>query len=255
MLTEREGNTTGLRRLRVRVERWAGDPASLHEFEADVHVREIPLAPPPVDPESFLPLLTPDERERADRYKVSRARVQFLIGRGLLRTILGVRLGIDPGSVVFDYTGSGKPILPSGQWQFNVSHTDGFAIIAIGQVPVGVDVERVRALANPDGLVGRFFSAAERSQYAALAADDRRAGFFRGWTSKEALLKAAGLSVAYLDDFDVDLDPRRPASLLAARLPALASSDWSLADWSLEPEHVAALAVEGAWQIVLDRSR
>ena len=44
---------------------------------------------------------------------------------------------------------------------FNVTHTDGLALIALARRPVGVDVEQLRAVSDPEGLVRRFFSAAE----------------------------------------------------------------------------------------------
>ena len=48
---------------------------------------------------------------------------------------------------------------------FNVTHTDGLALIALARRPVGVDVEQLRAVSDPEGLVRRFFSAAERDSY------------------------------------------------------------------------------------------
>src|SRR5207249_3409952 len=110
----------------------------------------------------------------------------------------------------------------------------------------------VRAVADPEGLVGRFFSAAERDAYLALPAELRPAGFFRGWTCKEAVIKAAGLSVAYLDGFDVELHPQRPAALLACRHPALVGTDWALAAWEPAGGYAAALAVEGAGELRLE---
>ena len=110
---------------------------------------------------------------------------------------------------------------------------------------MGIDVERIREMANPEGLVSRFFSPRERDEFLALPTGLRPAGFFRGWTCKEALIKASGLSVAYLDGFDVALHPERPAELLAARHPTIAAAAWSLAAWESEPGYAVALAIEG----------
>ena len=81
-----------------------------------------------------------------------------------------------------------------------------------------------------------------------------RPGFFRGWTCKEAIIKASGLSVAYLDGFDVELHPARPAALLAARHPVVAASAWSLAAWEPECGFAAAVAVEGAGELRIDEA-
>jgi len=219
----------------------------------EVRVWVVRLDAPPVAVGELFGCLTTDERERAERYKVAKARHQFVTGRGLLRRLLGECLGIAPPEVPITFTGAGKPVLADAArgLHFNVTHTDGLALIALARRPVGVDVERLRAVSNPEGLVGRFFSSAERAAYLDLPAELRTAGFFRGWTCKEALIKASGLSVAYLDGFDVELHPARPAELLAARHPALTGMHWSLTAWEPASGYTAALAVEGAGQLMI----
>jgi 4'-phosphopantetheinyl transferase len=205
----------------------------------DARVEGIP------DPLDFL---TDDERTRAERYKVEKARHQFVTGRSLLRYLLGTRLGVAPREVQITYTGAGKPVLAdtAAGLHFNVTHTDGLALIAFGTRPLGIDVERVRALANPEGLVARFFSPAERDAFLHLPEELRPAGFFRGWTCKEAVIKAAGLSVAYLDEFDVELHPMQPAKLLAARHPVLCGSGWGMEAWEPLSGFAAAVVMESA---------
>ena len=215
--------------------------------EDEVRVVVVPLDEPPVLAEELFACLTPDEQARAQRYKVENARQQFVVGRALLRRLLGGCLGIAPREVELTYNANGKPLLPDSAagLHFNVTHTTGLAILALAGRPVGVDVERLRVVANPEGLVGRFFSPAERAAFLALADEHRPAGFFRGWTSKEAVIKAAGLSVACLDDFDVELHPARPAALLATRHAVLSAASWQLTAWEPAPGFAAALAVEG----------
>jgi 4'-phosphopantetheinyl transferase len=212
-----------------------------------IHLITIPLETPPIPEAELSSYLTADERERAERYRVEKARGQFVVTRGLLRLTLGGLLGIAPGKVPITYTGVGKPVLQGipDALQFNVTHTDGLALIALAHSAIGVDIERLRTLANPEGLVERFFSRAERDCYRSLEPAKKMAGFFRAWTCKEALLKAAGSSVAYLDLFDVELNPDRPAMLLASRHPGLIGNEWALV--SLEPElgYAAAVAVAG----------
>lgn len=223
--------------------------------ENTIHVCHIPLDRPPVGVEELLGCLTPEERERADRYSVARARHQFVVGRGLLRLVLGGQLGLAPGDVPICYTGVGKPALvePHAGLHFNVTHTDGLALIAFARRPVGIDVERIRPLSDPEGMVGRFFSIAEQESYLTLVPEVRAAGFFRGWTCKEAIIKAVGLSVAYLDGFDVEINPTCPAALLATRHPVLAGADWTLAAWEPAAGYSAAIAAEGRNQLVIER--
>ncbi len=217
----------------------------------DVRVWVFPLDTPPRPEAELLACLTVEERERANRYKIAKPRHQFVTGRGLLRQILGECLGVGPLEVPITYTGAGKPVLAVGDLHFNVTHTDAVALIALANQPVGIDVEQVRKLTNPDGLVERFFSAAECEAYRALPPEMQPRGFFRAWTCKEAIIKAAGLSVTCLDGFDVELDPHRPAVLLSARHPEITAKSWGLTAWEPLPGFAAAVALSS--ELVLEQ--
>jgi 4'-phosphopantetheinyl transferase len=197
-------------------------------------------------------VLTPDERDRAARYKAGTVREQFTASRGLLRKLLGACLGTAPHAVPITYVLNGKPVLAGGELHFNVSHTNGLMMIALAARRIGVDVERTRAVPDAAGLVGRFFSPAEQDAYRRLPEANRERAFFRGWVCKEAVIKAAGATVQYLDGFDVELDPDRPPGVLAIRHEALASSGWQVADWQPEPGFAAALAVEGSGGLMIE---
>ena len=210
----------------------------------EVHVY---LAPPdglPCGIEELAALLTPDERDRAARYRAGTVREQFIVGRGLLRRLLGAYLDTAPHAVPITYILNGKPVLVDSPLHFNVSHTHGLAIIAVADRRVGVDVERTRTIPDAAGLVERFFSPAEQAAYRTLPAEHQNAAFFRGWVCKEAVIKAAGASVQYLDGFDVELDPAKLPGVLAVRHASLAGEGWSVADWEPAPGFAAAIAVE-----------
>lgn len=221
------------------------EAASLELVRDDPWVWAILLDSPPIEYAKLSSYLTSDEQTRADRYKVAPARLQFVITRGLLRWLLGGHLGVAPAAVPITYTGSGKPALAdrSANIHFNVTHTDNLALIAMARRMVGIDVERLRPVSEPEGLVRRFFSAVECETFLTLPDSLRAEAFFRGWTCKEAVIKAAGLSVASLDQFDVEFHPARPAALLAARHPALAAETWRLSAWEPVSGYCAAVAI------------
>lgn len=216
---------------------------------ADVWVWVVALDRPPCAPAELADALTPDERDRAGRYRIGPVREQFVTSRGLLRRVLGGCLGLPAHAVPITYTEAGKPVLADPGCPalfFNLTHTTGLALIAVAARRVGIDVERVRAIPDADGLVERFFSPAERTAFRALPVDRRAAAFLRGWVCKEAVIKAAGASVQYLDGFDMELDPARPPAVLAVRHAAFAGDGWAVADWEPAAGFAAAVAVEAA---------
>jgi 4'-phosphopantetheinyl transferase len=217
----------------------------------------VDLTRPPVPPAELFRRLTTDERARAERYLIATVREQFVIGRGLLRGLLGDCLGCAPEAVPLTQLPTGKPVL-AGQppaLHFNVTHTDGVLVLVAGRRRVGVDVERVRELrADVDGLVNRYFSLAEGIEFRALPVSHRLAAFFRGWTCKEAVIKAAGGTVGCLANFDVELRPDRPPRVNAVRDPQLDGPGWALTEWVANGNVAVALAVEGASGLLVERS-
>jgi 4'-phosphopantetheinyl transferase len=197
------------------------------------------------------PHLSTTEVERAQRYHFAADRARFIVGRGLLRMIVGHYLGIKPAEVGFCYNTYGKPALAleDGErgLQFNLSHAGDRLLYAFAwQRAVGVDVERIRANIEYEVIAVRFFSPQERAALAAVPAKLRLAAFFDGWTRKEAYLKAqgAGLSLP-LDSFDVTITPGEPAALIATRPNAAEAGRWSMQALDVGDEYRAALVAEG----------
>ena len=143
--------------------------------------------------------LSPDEEERADSFYFERDRRRFVVGRGVLRVLLGRYVGCAPEDVVFRYGASGKPELAgdaAAGLHFNLAHTEGLALCAITRVgPVGVDVERVRELPDWQYIAATCFSPSERQRVDSAAPSERRLEFFRAWTRQEAALKATGVGL------------------------------------------------------------
>ncbi len=146
------------------------------------------------DEQALLALLSPDEIQRAMRFKLSLHKQRFIIARGLLRKTLSLYTGVAPNQIVFNYNVSGKPSLQTNPFslQFNVSHSADLAIFALTtDQEVGVDIEKI-ASSFKDDVAKRFFSSAEYTQLMALTDQARNKGFYQIWSKKEAIIKAAG---------------------------------------------------------------
>jgi len=202
----------------------------------------------------FEPTLAADERERADRFRTAELRRRFVAGRGALRALLGAYLGIEPALVAFSYGHRGKPSLATPGVEFNLAHTDDLALCAltVGRA-VGVDVERLRPMDDAERIIARYFTSRECLEFLEHPRAERASAFFRGWTRKEAFLKATGEGLAAsLDSFEVSLDAGG-ARLLRVGDDPDAARRWSLVDVDVEPGFVAALAVEGPIEAVFVR--
>jgi len=227
----------------------------------EIHVWRAGLDEPEGKVRRLARLLSDEERERADRFVLDRVRRRFIVGRALLRTILGRYLGPSPDQIRFAYGAHGKPALapPDDEagLRFNVSHSDGLALYAIGRGrEIGVDVERIRPLPGAERIAERFFSLPERTALQALPASAKLEAFFTCWTRKEAYIKARGDGLGHpLDQFAVTLAPGEPARLW----PAGADDGHEVSRWSLEalppaPGYVAAVAARGrGWRVASRR--
>jgi len=154
-------------------------------------------------------VLSPLEQRRAAAFVRATDRDRFVAAHGRMRAILGEYLGRDPRAIEFAYGPHGRPRLAGDPLDFNLSHSDDRAALAVATgVRVGIDLERERDDVDAEALVRQFFAPEERARFATVDPEERRRWFYRQWVAKEAVLKAhgGGLSVAS-DGFAVCLDP------------------------------------------------
>lgn len=194
---------------------------------------EIEVTPFPLDGEGGLPLalarswLSEDELERAGRFRFERHRDRYLRGRGMLRALLAARLGRTPEELAFTTGAKGKPALAGAGPGFNLSHSEGRAVLAVGDLPdLGVDIEGYDRRVDLDGLARRCFRPSEIAWMASFPPERRHLAFFRIWTAKEARMKATGegfslepqrIELRFADGFPQGIaEPAEPAAHLAS---------------------------------------
>ena len=197
-------------------------------------------------------VLTDDERARADRFYTPDLATRWLLGRSALRSILGRYTGVPPSALALVAEAHGKPAIdptvmarqPSTLPAFNLTHAGELALLAVSRaMPLGIDVERVRAVRDASGIAERFFSPVERDQFRRLDPDDRDRGFFRCWTRKEAFIKAIGEGLSRpLATFDVDFAAGCPARLRRIGSDPAEAAAWWMAAFEPAPDYLAAVA-------------
>lgn len=193
-----------------------------------------------------LQLLDDQEQARAGRFHFERDRIRFVARRAFLRQVLSGYLGIAPALVRYRMSSMGRPEVeqPAGVI-FSASHSDGLAAIAIARGGLlGVDVERVRPIADALDLGRRFFAPREYEHLRTTDEAGRSRAFLELWTRKESYVKAigAGMSMPF-DEFDVlGRDDGRPEPFRQTT----AGVPFTLASLDALPGFVGSVAVSGS---------
>lgn len=200
------------------------------------------------------PFLSDDELDRASAFRFARDRRRFVVGRGILRELLGAYLEVEPASVRFAYGSHGKPRLDGTELSFNLSHSGARALYAFGGgLELGVDVEVLRVEPDFEQVAETVFSARELTELRALPGPARAHAFLRGWTRKEAIVKGCGDGLSMpLQSFDVTLCP--PGAAEPVERAQQIVRGWRLYDLSrLCPGHAAALAARRGIETIVGK--
>ena len=171
------------------------EPVS-HELPAGIELWRVDLDRYRYEPDAAI--FSADERRRAERFLFGDDRRRFLAAHHALRHVLGLALGREPGALAFEANAHGKPrLLEAPGLEFNLSHSVHECLIGIStHRPIGVDVEVVQPVIDADALARRHFTTREFEQWERSPAAGRERVFLRGWTRKEACLKALGLGLS-----------------------------------------------------------
>jgi 4'-phosphopantetheinyl transferase len=150
------------------------------------------ISPPPLSP-----CLNIEERRRRDRFLFDKHRHAFTQAHTLKRLVLtSYEPGMAPQAWRFENRAGGKPVIVQPtRYQFNLSHSESSVAVAIARTEVGVDIELCRPLPRLAALAESVFHPGEQRWLWRQSCLET--SFFRLWTLKEALLKAAGTGFSY----------------------------------------------------------
>lgn len=220
-----------------------------------MHEKSLPPAPDTVDiwcrrvsdrqNEELLNNLSLEEKDRFKRFKNETARTGFLQARGFLRQLLGSYLNMAPAAVPIISLKHGKPALPDNLGlHFNLTHSHDLILYAFAPSPVGIDVEFLGRKVDFVPVMRRFFSENERADWQRNSTPSAAAAFFRGWTRKEAFLKATGEGISGLGITEISFQPENPRALVSRKDNASASLEWLFHDFAPAESYMAAVAVK-----------
>ncbi|MGB1288556.1 MAG: 4'-phosphopantetheinyl transferase family protein [Aggregatilineales bacterium] len=212
----------------------------------EIHIWQMPILKYVSQYDYFRSLLSPDEIKRANRYIHPEHGREFSLVRGYLRYILAQYLDKSPEKFIFHYNPQRKPSLKEGL-HFNLSHSHEQVVMAFSRdYEVGIDLEYMDTSIDTDMLAERFFADEEVQKIQAYQGDMRRQAFFKCWTGKEAYVKVCGEGLFMpLKQFVVDVNPAKPAKLLAVHDNPAAMQTYTLQSIHVSNDYAATLAVAG----------
>ncbi len=158
----------------------------------DVHLHRLQMD------DTWLWALNEGERKRAAAFNHAEDRLRFIAAHGFARDVLAGYEGCEPEDVSFAFSEVyGRPALPEGGLDFNLSYRGNWALLGVGTVRLGVDIERYIVMDDIEGFAENFFSEKERLMLNDTIPNSKTAFFFRQWTLKEAYIKALGVGLSY----------------------------------------------------------
>ena len=201
-------------------------------------------------------LLSAAERQRAGAFRFSRHQRRYILGRGMLRYLLGLYSELAPETISIGTSVTGKPYVNEKigglNFGFNVTHSEHLIAFAFAlETRIGIDVELKTRVGEIAGVVNLFLSSTEKAELRRLLPERRLSALLRAWTSKEALLKAEGIGIAN------DLKSVGLSGDFCPRIVSLPKAMGRPSGWSLyaneNEEAVMAIAIRGSGWMVNQR--
>ncbi|MFG1626484.1 4'-phosphopantetheinyl transferase family protein [Kribbella sp. NPDC049227] len=170
------------------------------------------------------------ERERLAAYTQTEARARFLLGCTMVRRLLAARFSLPAAKIRLDRTcprcGEPHGKVRAAGVELSVTHAGDLVGVAIGDRPVGIDVEKVDPHLDVDGLAHVALTPEEIHELNGVDGGEKVHAFLTYWTRREAAVKATGEGL-----------PAKPRKITAGI---------QLQELDVDPGHVAALAVVSA---------
>lgn len=138
--------------------------------------------------EYFYSIIGKEKEERLLNYRRMEDRVLSLFGDVITRVHIAKLLKVRPSEIRFATTSLGKPWLLwplTSNLFFNISHSGSYVAVSIGNVPLGVDIERIDVNLNLSIANIGFTNEENKAELTTWE-------FYKLWTLKESFIKTIG---------------------------------------------------------------
>jgi len=146
------------------------------------------------DPSDVRLFLDREEYQRFHSYSRRWAGKGFLAGRILAKSMISNYLKYPVENIKFKLGPNGKPLYSGAS--FSISHSGSFAVCAVSEYPVGIDIEKWKRRRSIPFFASTYFYPDEASQVVDPVTDSINIStFYDLWVMKEAWLKCWGRTV------------------------------------------------------------
>jgi len=147
-------------------------------------------------------LIDGERKNKILSQKIKKKADLSLVANALAKHALSTTFNIPLKELYFFETDKGKPYLQSHKnTHFNISHSGEYAVCAVSDVPVGIDIQK-RVPFN-SLVANRIFSPQQLKEIS--DSKDKDAAFCRIWTKHEACAKLTGAGYAQIKNIDEQL--------------------------------------------------
>jgi len=155
----------------------------------------------------YLKCISYEKRIRILKYINEADKKRSLMSELLIRKAASDKLCIPAKRVNISYNPYGKPYIDNERYfNFNISHSESYVVIAISRYKIGIDIEKNKK--TDFAIAERFFTKNEYQYIKSFTTEpDRINAFYMLWTLKESYVKALGKGLSIpLNSFEFEID-------------------------------------------------
>jgi len=144
---------------------------------------------------AWLQYVSAEKRQRLSRIREPQSFAHSLIGDLLVRYLAVQYLGLSNEDLLFRTNQYGKPYLldPPRPFHFSLSHSGCWVVCAVGQNPVGVDVQLMEPV--DDDFAQKVMTPEAYEHYLSLPHPQKLDYFYELWTKLESFIKLTGKGI------------------------------------------------------------
>jgi 4'-phosphopantetheinyl transferase len=153
----------------------------------------------------LLRYISKEEADKLMKFRKIDDRKRGLISEILARYFICDMLKVKNSEIILSTNKYGKPFVKNySQIEYNISHSNEFIVCAIGNQPVGIDIEQI---SNIDLILSKkVFSVQEYEAFRKIGNSKKREYFYLLWTLKESFIKAKGFGLYMpLNSFNINI--------------------------------------------------